>query len=87
VETDKRVGPPADDETAVRQSIERFRGAYNARAGSHGDPPVTFDACDVSVDGPTATATCTQSGSPGLRLWTFTLENTGGAWKIKAIAG
>jgi hypothetical protein len=73
-----------DDESAVRQSIERFRGAYNVRAGSHGEAPVTFDGCDVAVDGEMATANCTQSGS---RVWTFTLEKAGGAWKIKAIAG
>ena len=84
----------SDNEALVRQAIDRFRVAYNARLISHGEIGsgglLTFQACHVVFDGDDATATCqTASRSPeSLEALEpmFTLRNAGGAWAIKSVA-
>jgi sortase A len=83
---------PDDDETHVREAIERFRLTYNARLISHKDirpaGPLRFQTCDVVVTGDRAAATCEDSsGLPDHRqavVWNFTVERAGGEWAIKS---
>jgi LPXTG-site transpeptidase (sortase) family protein len=82
-----------DDETLVRQAIERFRLTYNARLVSHHDVrpegPLAFQACAIAVAGDRATATCTaashspESGEP--RAWSVTLTRVDDVWAITSI--
>ena len=83
-----------DDESLARQAIERFRLSYNARFASHGEQrpggALSFQACQVVLDGALATATCqTASPSPdSLEVLerTFTLRKLGGAWAIESVS-
>ena len=82
----------ADDETLVRDAVERFRAAHNARVGSGRDGsagrPLRFRSCDVTIDGGQATAACaaapTDGGAtPG--VWRLALERDSGQWAIRTI--
>jgi sortase A len=82
----------ADDDTLVRRLIERFRVSYNARLvhepAFRGARPLTFDGCDVSIDGERATATCSSPASPqdGAAVSrAFALERTGDGWRIRLV--
>jgi sortase A len=74
---------PADDETLVREVIERYRLAYNGLSASRSDltPPLRFDRCDVTVDGEAADASCQSAASPR----TFVLQRAAGGWAIKTV--
>ena len=82
-----------DDETLVRQAIERFRLTYNARINSHHDVrpggPLTFRACHVSTASDRAVATCDVSpvsaDGPTSDVWTVILERADGGWGIRSI--
>jgi LPXTG-site transpeptidase (sortase) family protein len=82
-----------DDETLVRQTIERFRQTYNGRLVSRNDVraggPLTFQTCDVIIQGDLAAANCgtaSESANDGeLRAWTLTLQRVSGGWGIKEI--
>jgi hypothetical protein len=82
-----------DDETRVRQAIERFRLTYNARLVSHHDArpegPLAFQACDIAVAGDQATATCTAASQSSddrePRAWSATLTRVNGEWAINSI--
>jgi sortase A len=84
---------PPDDDTLIRQAVERFRLTYNARLISRHDRRpgglLEFRTCDVIIDGDQAAARCgtaTESADDGERhIWTSTLQRTGGAWTIKQI--
>jgi hypothetical protein len=81
-----------DDETLVREAIERFRLTYNARLISHRDVrpagPLRFQTCDVVVTGDQAAATCEDSSRltdvGEAAVWNFTVERAGGAWAIRS---
>jgi sortase A len=80
----------SDDETLVRQAIERLRMTYNARLSSHNDAaPLTFQRCDITLAADQAVATCggeTQSSNKAEpRVVTFTLKRAGGGWEITGI--
>lgn len=81
-----------DDESLVRQAVERFRLTYNARLMSRNEVdsggPLRFETCEVVVTDDRATAICEASGQslfdpPHAR--TFTLERAVGGWAIKSI--
>jgi hypothetical protein len=82
-----------DDETLVRQTIERFRLTYNARLVSHNDVrsdgPLRFEGCIVAVAGDYATARCTTSAeSPegsDAPAWTSMLSRGRDGWMIRSI--
>ena len=81
---------PLDNETRIRQAIERFRATYNARLISHNDHRpgglLEFRTCEVMIDGNEAVAHCdATTESAERRIWTSTLQRTGGAWTIKQI--
>jgi sortase A len=84
---------PPDDDTLIRQAIERFRLTYNARLVSRHDRRpgglLEFRTCNVIIDGDQAAAHCgtaTESADDGERhIWTSTLQRTGAAWTIKQI--
>jgi sortase A len=88
----KRHAPP-DDETSIRQAIERFRLTYNARLVSRNDYRpgglLAFRTCDVFIDGDQATAHCATASESARdaepRTWTSILWRTDGAWSIKQI--
>jgi sortase A len=83
----------SDDETLIRQAIERFRLTYNARLLSRNDPrpggPLKFRACEVIIEGDRSAAHCsTASGSAEddtSHVWTSTLQRSRGGWTIKQI--
>ena len=87
------TGTPYDDETRVRQAIERFRLTYNARLVSHHDArpegALAFQACDIAVTGDQATATCTAASQrpdhQEPRAWSVTLIRADSEWAINAI--
>jgi len=82
-----------DDETLVRQAIERFRVTYNARLVSRNDVrtggALMFQSCDIAIDGDQAGAHCeTASGSADdgrRRVWTLTLQRADDDWRIREI--
>jgi sortase A len=82
-----------DDETRVRQAIERFRLIYNARLVSHHDARpdglLAFQRCDIAVAGDQATATCTAASQSSAdrepRVWIVTLQRADGEWAINSI--
>jgi sortase A len=84
----------SDNETLIRQAIERFRVTYNARLVSRNDHRpgglLEFRTCDVIIDGDRASAHCgtaSESAEDDTPLvWTSTLQRAGGAWTIKQIA-
>jgi sortase A len=85
----KRSAPP-DNDTLIRQAIERFRVTYNARLISRNDHRpgglLEFRTCEVMIDGDQAVAHCgTTSESAEQHMWTSSLQRTGGAWTIKQI--
>jgi sortase A len=90
---DTARGAGTNDETLVRQSVERFRLAYNARLLRRGETVVrealTFQHCDVVLDTDRATAICDGAsrlpGEGDLHLWTLTLERDGGEWAIRTV--
>ena len=83
----------SDDYSRVRDAVERFRLAYNARLLTRHEQvaaqPLTFDTCEISVDRDRATAICHVSSLPSedrqVPGRTFTLVRFGGEWAIKAI--
>jgi hypothetical protein len=79
-----------DDETLVRQALERFRRTYNARSISHNDAPdglLRFGTCEVTVAADRATAACDVAALTGdLQLWTVAFERAAGKWAIRSIA-
>jgi hypothetical protein len=79
-----RVVWPAVNEAALQRA---FQGLESQR--------LAFDACDVQLRGPLATAVCrgslTYVPKVGIResrteprVWTFTLQKTGEAWQIQS---
>lgn len=82
-----------DDESLIRQTLMRFRLAYNARLASRAEtrhlPPLTFAHCDVSVDGDAAGVQCGASRpapeSGVAATWLFALERDGAGWAIKEV--
>jgi sortase A len=88
----KRRVPP-DDDTLIRQAIERFRLTYNARLISRNDHRpgglLEFLTCDVIIDGDQAAAHCGTASESAeddkLHIWTSTLQRTGATWTIKQI--
>lgn len=109
------VPPPPDDETLVKQTLQRYRLAYeelDARLAQSVWPAVnqdalarafdglesqslTFDACNVTVQGDAAAATCRGSAryvpkvgsrEPRVesRTWNFTLRKDRTAWTIES---
>jgi LPXTG-site transpeptidase (sortase) family protein len=79
-----------DNETQIRQAIERFRVTYNARLISRNDHRpgglLEFRTCDVMIDGDEAVAHCgTTTESAERHIWTSSLQRTGGVWTIKQI--
>jgi len=71
-----------DDDSLVRQAVERFRLAYNARLIARNEVdsggPLRFGPCEVVVTGDRATAICEAAR-------TFTLERAVNGWAIKSI--
>lgn len=86
--------PAHDDETLVRQAVERFRITYNARLVSHNDErpggSLRFRPCEIVVNDESAAATCeASSGSSddaAPDVWTLTLEPADEGWAIRAIS-
>lgn len=83
---------PRDEESLVRAAVERYRAAVNARprAGPRGRSAVLrFGACDVTVRGEKATATCETAGTHAVAgeppARTFTLERADRGWSIKSV--
>jgi sortase A len=82
----------SDDQVLVRLAVERYRLMYNGRLISRNETSarvLTFETCDVTVDGDRATAVC-QSGSryssaPERADRTFSLDRAAGGWAIKSI--
>ena len=81
-----------DDETLVRQAIERFRLTYNARllAVPDSNRPATlvFEPCEMAWLGETATAVCrplTRHPEVAGEPWLVTLDRTDGAWAIRSV--
>ena len=80
-----------DDESLVRQAVERFRLAYNARLISRHEldssGPLRFRTCEVVVTDDRATAVCEARDQsffdPHAR--TFTLDRAVDGWAIKSI--
>lgn len=76
------VGVVPDDDSLVRQAVERFRLAYNARLITRNEVdsggPLRFGTCEVVVTGDRATASCEAAR-------TFTLERAIGGWAITSI--
>jgi sortase A len=87
----KRAGA-ADNDTLVRQAIERFRVVYNARFTSVGQEPLggslTFTSCQIELDGERASATCETghavSDPVEVEARTFSLRKVNGVWAIKS---
>ena len=81
-----------DDETLVRQAIERFRLTYNARFTTRFEQGgrLMFRGCQVLVDGDQATAACQTAAPPSDSLVvmerTFVLRRAGGVWTIRSFA-
>ena len=77
----RRIAP--DDETLVREVIERYRLAYNGLLASRHEValPLRFDGCDVRVDGEEAEASCQSASSPR----DFSLQRVTGGWTIKTV--
>jgi sortase A len=87
------VAAVSDDRALVRQAIERFRAAYNARLVSHGElanrGPLTFGRCEAAVTADAATSTCgaLEPGGQGqVQVWTFGLTRVDERWTIRSIA-
>jgi sortase A len=83
---------PAGDAAAVRQAIERFRLAYNARVTSHRENdamPLSFRSCEISASGDVATASCTGAADTSSREElldrTFELQRTSAGWAIRSV--
>ncbi|HET9191774.1 MAG TPA: class D sortase [Vicinamibacterales bacterium] len=83
-----------DDESLVRQALERFRRTHNARSISHDDARadglLRFEACEVTFTTDGATAACDvpvpPSADGGPQVWTVALERAAGGWAIRSIA-
>jgi sortase A len=83
-----------EDETLVRQVIERFRVTYNARLLSHHDVrpsgPLKFQSCTVAVALDQATAACEVASSAlpsdgEAHVWEITLERTDTGWAMRSL--
>lgn len=76
-----------DDRTLVKQAVERYRRAYNARStgtyDEHHARPIAPWECDVLISEREATARCDDRNQAQDR--TFTLERVDGAWAIRSI--
>ena len=91
VTAQRRVAP--ENETLVRQAIERFRITYNARLISRNDHrpggPLTFRTCEIMIGIDQAAAHCGSASDPAedgdLHVWTMTLRRTGDGWAITQI--
>ncbi|HEX5109218.1 MAG TPA: class D sortase [Vicinamibacterales bacterium] len=80
---------PDDDQSLVRQAVERFRLSYNARLAAEGIPAdewLTFTTCDVAVSADTSTTTCVNGRSLSPEVRTFSLEHGSHGWAIKSVA-
>lgn len=83
----------SDDYSRVRDAVEPFRLAYNARLLARHEQvagqPLAVDTCEISVDRERATATCHVSSLPSEEPQVpgraFTLVRSGGEWAIKAV--
>ena len=84
-----------DDESVVRQAIERFRVAYNGVLARHGElqreGPLLFGSCQVTIaiEGAEALARC-ETLPTGLdpddpAVWSFSLARMDGAWTVKSV--
>ena len=87
-----RVPVTLDDGAIVRQVVERYRLAYNARVVQKNQATsglLTFHTCDVSITGTEAMVSCEASSQSqnGLeqQIRRFTLERAGAAWAIRAM--
>lgn len=85
---------PPDDETLVRQAVERFRQAYNARVVANRDglpaSPLVFERCDISREGDDAIAACEPRPLSGHdagsgELWLLTLARAESGWAIRSV--
>jgi len=80
-----------DDESRVRQAIERFRVTYNARLERRPGPvssaPLVLAGCDVDLQDGEATAACASRSAPtdGARAWIFRLRSTSAVWSIVSV--
>ena len=91
VTAQRRVAP--DNETLVRQAIERFRITYNARLINRNDHRpgglLTFRTCDIMIDVDQAAVHCETASDLAedeeLHVWTMTLRHTGDGWAITRI--
>ena len=91
VTAQRRVAP--DNETSVRQAIERFRITYNARLINRNDHRpgglLTFRTCDIMIDVDQAAVHCETASDLAedgeLHVWTMTLRHTGDGWAITRI--
>jgi sortase A len=87
--------PPAaaDDESLIRESIERFRVVYNGRLRARNelraDGSLRFTGCDVVITNGSASAACDDAsepeGEPEARLWTFALRHDAAGWAVTSI--
>jgi sortase A len=81
-----------DDETLVRQAVERFRQAFNAQRTSPNEAVPTgrlrFQTCEIAVTVDRAAATCVSALSSSDRqahTRTFLLERADQGWAIRSI--
>jgi sortase A len=93
ISSESMVRGATDDDARVREVVERFRLAYNARLGVGaevgGDGPITFQACEISSGEGMATATCNaslRSLQPfSSSAWIFKLVSLSGEWTITSV--
>jgi sortase A len=89
----RRPPPIPDDETLVRDAIERFRRTYNARVINRPDANrhslLAFDRCDIAWLGDRAVATCGASSGAAAAAaaepWRMTLDRMDGGWAIRSV--
>lgn len=81
-----------DDQSVVRQIVERYRLAYNAglvRENPGASVLLKFDACDVGVTEGEATASCETSSESRngqeRQVRRFVFERAGDGWAIRSI--
>jgi hypothetical protein len=85
--------PVADDETLVRQAIERFRVTYNARLMRDGDTRrgggLRFEKCEITLTDGEAAVACRAAAAPRddrePPVWSVTLRRAGDGWAIQSV--
>jgi len=86
---DGKPAPAVDDDTLIRQTVERLRVAYNGRLARHNEgTPMGPQVCEVTVDYYVATATCidaSETVDSETRVRTFTLDRADAGWAIRSI--